>query len=124
MADYIVNIAPFINTEFVITSVFGEQPRNHKGLDIATYASAGDNVPLYSMCNGQVVLKSFDANGYGNYLIMKDSQTGMGFLYAHLKYPSNKNVGDNVLINEQVGIEGDTRICHRNTLTFRDARYI
>lgn len=60
------------------------------------------------MCNGEVVLKSYDDDGYGNYLIMKDSQTGMGFLYAHLRDPSNKNVGDSVYIGEQVGIEGTT----------------
>lgn len=60
------------------------------------------------MCNGEVVLKSYDEDGYGNYLIMKDSQTGMGFLYAHLKEPSVKNVGDTVRIGEFVGIEGTT----------------
>ena len=30
MADYILSKAPFINVEFIITSVFGEQPRNHR----------------------------------------------------------------------------------------------
>ena len=60
------------------------------------------------MCNGEVVLKSYDEDGYGYYIIMKDSQTGMGFLYAHLKEPSPKNVGDTVSIGEFVGIEGTT----------------
>lgn len=93
------------------------------GLDIATYHSAGDNVPLYSMCNGEVVLKSYDADGYGYYLIMKDSTTGMGFLYAHLKEPSPKNVGDSVSIGEFVGIEGTTGSSTRNSPSFRNARY-
>ena len=39
---------------------------------------------------------------------MKDSITGMGFLYAHLHQPSLKNVGDSVTIGEQVGLEGTT----------------
>lgn len=108
MADYEARIAPFINIEFVVTSEWWEQPRNHRGLDIATYHSAGTNVPVYSMCNGTVVLKSYDADGYGNYLIMKDSTTGMGFLYAHLRDPTPKNVGDTVSIGEAVGIEGTT----------------
>ncbi|MEE1059239.1 MAG: M23 family metallopeptidase [Treponema sp.] len=108
MADYDARIAPFINIEFVVTSEFWEQPRNHRGLDIATYHSAGDNVPLYSMCNGEVILKSYDTDGYGNYIIMKDSSTGLGFLYGHLRDPSNKNVGDQVSLGEQVGIEGTT----------------
>lgn len=46
--------------------------------------------------------------GYGNYIIMKDSTTGMGFLYAHLHEPSNLNVGDSVQIGQQVGLEGTT----------------
>lgn len=108
MADYNARIAPFINIEFVVTSEWWEQPRNHRGLDIATYHSAGDNVPVYSMCNGIVVLKSYDADGYGYYIIMKDSITGMGFLYAHLREESPKNVGDIVQIGEYVGIEGTT----------------
>lgn len=39
---------------------------------------------------------------------MKDSQTGMGFLYGHMRDRSNKNVGDTVRQGEQVGIEGTT----------------
>lgn len=107
MADYEARIAPFINVTFYVTSEWWEQPRNHRGLDIATPSSLG-NVPLYSMCNGTVVHKAFDENGYGNYIIMKDSITGMGFLYAHLHEPSNKNVGESVTLGEQVGLEGTT----------------
>ena len=101
-------IAPFINIEFVVTSEWWEQPRNHRGLDIATYISAGTNVPLFSMCNGTVVTKAWDEGGYGNYIIMKEANTGMGFLYAHMRDASNKNVGDAVQIGEQVGVEGTT----------------
>lgn len=36
MAQYEARIAPFINIEFWITSEWWEQPRNHRGLDIAT----------------------------------------------------------------------------------------
>lgn len=107
MADYEARIAPFINVIFYVTSVWWEEPRNHRGLDIATPSSLG-NVPLYSMCNGTVVHKAFDSGGYGNYIIMKDTQTGMGFLYAHLHQPSNKNVGDSVTLGEEVGLEGTT----------------
>lgn len=107
MADYEARIAPFINITFYVTSEWWEQPRNHRGLDIATPSSMG-NVPLYSMCNGTVILKSYDHDGYGNYLIMKDSQTQMGFLYAHLNEPTPLNVGDNVQIGSFVGNEGTT----------------
>ena len=35
MADYKARIAPIINEEFTVTSVWWELPRNHKGLDIS-----------------------------------------------------------------------------------------
>lgn len=107
MADYEARIAPFINVIFYVTSVWWEEPRNHRGLDIATPSSLG-NVPLYSMCNGKVVHKDYDADGYGNYLIMKDDTTGMGFLYGHLNEPTPLNVGDPVQIGQFVGNEGTT----------------
>lgn len=107
MADYEANIAPFINVTFYVTSVWWEEPRNHRGLDIATPSSLG-NVPLYSMCNGFVYYKGYDEGGYGNYLIMKDTATGMGFLYAHLNEPTFLNVGDTVQIGSLVGYEGTT----------------
>lgn len=107
MADYEARIAPFINETFYVTSEWWEQPRNHRGLDIATPSSLG-NVPLYSMCDGTVVHKAYDADGYGNYLIMKDASTGMGFLYAHLSEPTPLSLGDTVQIGQQVGNEGTT----------------
>lgn len=108
MAQYNARIAPFIKIEFVVTSEWWEQPRNHRGLDLATYISAGTNVPLYSMCNGTVVTNAYDSGGYGNYIIMKDDETGMGFLYGHMRDPSSKSVGSKVQLGEQVGIEGTT----------------
>lgn len=104
MADYNARIAPFINVTFYVTSEWWE-PRSyyHKGLDIST----GGNDPLYSMFNGRVILKSFDADGFGNYIIIKDDATGVASLYGHMKSVS-VNQGDNVTIGQQVGIEGTT----------------
>lgn len=107
MADYEARIAPFINQEFWITSEWWEEPRNHRGLDIATPSSLG-NVPLYSMCNGTIVYNGYDVGGYGNYIIMKDSTTNMGFLYGHLHEPSPLSVGSQVAIGQYVGLEGTT----------------
>lgn len=124
MADYNARIAPFINIEFVVTSEWWEQPRNHRGLDIATYHSAGNNVPVYSMCNGTVVLKSYDEDGYGNYLIMKDDNTGMGFLYGHLRDTTPLNVGDKVQIGTFVRYRRYNWKFYRYTFARRNARYI
>lgn len=105
MADYEARIAPFINVTFYVTSVWWEEPRNHRGLDIAT-PDPGNN--LYSMCNGTLIRKDYDTGGYGNYIIMKDDTTKMGFLYAHMREQSPLNVGDKITIGQYVGHEGTT----------------
>lgn len=46
--------------------------------------------------------------GIGNYIIMKDDITGMGFLYAHMKEPTMLKVGDKVKIGTLLGYEGTT----------------
>lgn len=107
MADYQARIAPFINQEFWVTSPFWEQPRNHRGLDIATAYSAG-NAPLYSMCNGTIIYNGYDSGGYGWYIIMKDSTTNMGFLYGHMSQQSTLPVGSIITIGQLVGYEGTT----------------
>lgn len=103
-AGYVARIAPFIRKVFTVTSEFWEQPRNHRGLDIST----GAEDTLYSMCNGQVVLVGFDPNGYGNYLIMKENVTGLGFLYGHLRDVPMVRQGDTIYKGQPVGIEGTT----------------
>ena len=102
MADYNANIAPFINEVFYVTSVFGEQPRNHKGLDIST----GTNSPVFSTVDG-IVVRSDLSTSYGNIIIIK-ATNGIGHLFAHLRDLPLKNVGDTVVIGEQVGVEGST----------------
>lgn len=105
MATQNVRILPFINTPARITSIFWEDRggRPHRGVDL----SASGNVPLYSMCNGSIILKGYDSTGYGNYIIIKDSLSGLGFLYAHLDQVSVFQ-GDNVVIGQQVGTQGTT----------------
>lgn len=107
MADYNARIAPFIDITFYVTSIFGIQPsRTHRGLDIATATSAG-YVPMYSMCNGTVIRNRWD-DSYGNYLILKDNDYGIGFLFAHMNEPSPLSEGDSVVIGQYIGDEGTT----------------
>ena len=103
MADYKARIAPIINEEFTDTSVWWELPRNHKGLDIST----GRNSPLYSMAKGQVVRSDYSSS-YGNVLIIKDVNTKMGFLYAHMKDLPLVKYGEFVDVGTLVGYEGTT----------------
>ena len=104
VADYVARIAPFIRKKFIITSEFWEQPRVHKGLDIST----GAEDTLYSMCTGEVIYVGYDANGYGNYLIMKEDGTGLGFLYGHLRDVPLVSQGSRIYKGQPVGIEGST----------------
>lgn len=106
MAVQNVRILPFINKQARITSIFWEDRggRPHRGVDLS---ASGSNVPLYSMCNGQVILKAFDSTGFGNYIIMKDDTTKLGFLYAHMSSVL-VNQGDSVTNGMQVGIQGST----------------
>ena len=106
MARQNVRILPFINTPAYITSIFWEDRggRPHRGVDLS---ANGNNVPLYSMCTGSVILKAYDASGFGNYIIMKDSVTNLGFLYAHMASVS-VNQGDSITKGDQVGIQGAT----------------
>lgn len=97
MADYKAKIAPFINEVFYVTTVWWSGDPPHRGIDIATAHSAG-NAPLYSIVNGTIIRKENNHASYGNYIIMKSSENGQGFLYAHMAEPALVNVGDTVVI--------------------------
>lgn len=115
MADYNANIAPFINRTFWVTSEFWEErpgPRYHKGLDIAVpyNIESPTDVFVYSMCNGTCIYTGYDADGYGNYTIIK-SDDGIGFLHGHLRipnFPRLVEMGDRVVIGQAIGYEGST----------------
>lgn len=59
------------------------------------------------MTNGSVILKQYDAGGFGNYIIIKGDD-GKGFLYGHMREASPLSVGDRVEIGTYVGHEGTT----------------
>lgn len=118
MADYNANIAPFINQTFWVTSEFWEVrsdgqggTRYHKGLDIAVpMETPTTDVFVYSMCNGECIFTGYDADGYGNYTIIK-SDEGIGFLHGHLRIPEMPRLveeGDRVVIGQPIGYQGST----------------
>lgn len=79
----------------------------HSGLDISTGTGIrGSN--LYSICTGTVIGKGYQANGYGNYIIIKDNYSDYAFLFGHMYEPALKNIGETVQLGEQFGIEGAT----------------
>lgn len=109
MADYVAKIAPFINKIFYVTAQAGVYPDGsyHSGVDIST-GTGVKGANLYSICNGRVINKGYEENGYGNYIIIKDNKSEYAFLFAHMYQASNKNINDTIQIGEQFGIEGAT----------------
>lgn len=98
-------VAPFINVTFYVTGEYGVQRPDHMhvGVDLAT--SSPEN--LYSIFDGTVIDKDY-SSVRGNYIIVKDNNSNLAFLYQHMQNASNKNIGDSVQIGELVGIEGTT----------------
>ena len=60
------------------------------------------------MVNGTIVRNAYNEGGYGNYIIIKDNETGMGFLYGHMRERSPLAEGSQVVIGQYVGHEGAT----------------
>lgn len=106
MADYQARVAPFINETFYVT---GAQPYYddgtiHGGFDVST----GDNSPVYAMLGGTVIYSQYNTGGYGNMIIIRDPLSGTSILYAHFRDLPFFSVGQTVLPQQQIGVEGTT----------------
>lgn len=91
-----------------ITSMFGlrDAPKsgastNHKGIDIS--GNVGDSV--ISMIGGKVTKVAYDADGYGNYVIVENN--GVSELFGHLSSVTVK-VGDVISQSGKIGTVGST----------------
>lgn len=114
-----------------VTSLFMEKRDNgkyHKGIDLS-YGS-GKSGPIYAAADGIVVLKRFNAGGYGHYICIGhkdgDGKQVCVSLYAHMKSASNVNLGDKVTQGQVVGQVGNTGHSKGNHLHFeiREASFI
>lgn len=106
MAQYNANVAPLINIEFTVTAAQPYYPSGsiHGGLDIST----GANDPIYTMTGGRVLYSDYNTGGYGNMVIIQDQTTGVTLLYAHMRDRPMVYVGQTVLPQQQIGVEGTT----------------
>jgi len=102
-------IWPLKDVRGYITSYFGPTTHPftkrwylHKGIDIAY--SRGTK--LVSTADGKVIEKGFEANGYGNYIVIKHKY-GFYTRYAHLDKVYVKE-GQNVLQGAVIGTLGNT----------------
>lgn len=75
---------------------------NHKGIDIAAPTGA----KIIASNGGKVVTSSYDANGYGNYVII-DHGGGKMTVYGHMSKRS-VSVGQTVTKGQQIGLVGST----------------
>lgn len=109
-----VNLAPFINKEFLVTGAWGE-PRTghiHAGIDLQTREAyqTGIGQPVYSMSNGIVtrVDQTNQGTGYGALCIVWNTDNNDLWLYGDLSDNTVMvNVGDRVLQGQQISIEGN-----------------
>lgn len=89
----------------LINSLYGYRARfkrNHYGLDIKGYT--GDTI--YAAFSGKVRVRKYDANGFGNYLVVRHPN-GLETVYGHL---SKQLVSENqeVKSGQPIGLCGNT----------------
>ena len=82
--------------------IYGDM-RMHNGVDIAP---PGPGYYVGLKVPGKVTLKSNDARGYGNFVIITSQQTGMSYMFAHMA-TIDVNVGDEYT-GQPIGEMGNT----------------
>ena len=103
--SFLINLKHFCmpTTSKVITSNFGRRwGRMHKGIDIKVYI--GDTIR--SAFSGKVRIVKYEANGYGNYVVIRH-YNGLETIYGHM---SKHLVKENQIVKagEPIGLGGNT----------------
>lgn len=103
--SFLINLRHFCmpTTSKVITSNFGRRwGRMHKGLDIKVYI--GDTIR--AAFAGKVRIVKYEANGYGNYVVIRH-YNGLETIYGHM---SKHLVEENQTVNpgDPIGLGGNT----------------
>ena len=91
-----------------VTSKYGARGSGfHSGLDLGakTRGVAGDSI--FAVERGKVVFVGYDANGYGNYLIIEHTALNYCTLYAHMSKVI-QSVGNTVDAGQIIGLMGTT----------------
>ena len=87
----------------VITSNFGRRwGRMHKGLDIKVYT--GDTIR--AAFDGKVRMAQYEANGYGNYVVIRHNN-GLETIYGHMSKPLVRE-NQEVKAGTPIGLGGNT----------------
>ena len=76
----------------------------HQGQDVA--AACGTR--LVAAQGGNVVTRSYQADGAGNYIVIRGKGSGKDYVYMHMKGPGPFSKGDKVRTGQQIGKVGTT----------------
>ena len=103
--SFLINLKHFCmpTTSKVITSNFGRRwGRMHKGIDVKVYI--GDTIR--SAFSGKVRIVKYEANGYGNYVVIRH-YNGLETIYGHM---SKHLVKENQIVKagDPIGLGGNT----------------
>lgn len=100
-----------VHSDTILTAVYGETgsswSRFHTGTDFAPYGETPARPPLFSVCSGVVVSKTYDGT-LGHQILIRDFSTNYYWRYCHMTSESPLSVNDTVTTSTQVGIMGDT----------------
>jgi murein DD-endopeptidase MepM/ murein hydrolase activator NlpD len=107
----IPNIWPIKGGIGHISQLFGENPNPftgenyvHRGIDLSTYRQ-GD--PVVATADGQVVSANYDANGFGNFVVIRHKH-GFYTRYGHLLTLARVKTGQRVEQGDVIGYIGNT----------------
>ncbi len=98
-----------ISSFYGVRQLFGKY-NFHDGIDIPAVI----NTPVYTIQNGIVKYIGFDANGYGNYIIILHTNSYKS-LYGHLSGEYTINTGDKVNAGQLIGFVG-SKVLSNNML--------
>ncbi len=103
--SFLINLRHFCmpTTSRIITSDYGKRwGRMHKGLDIKVYI--GDTIR--AAFSGKVRIVRYEANGYGNYVVIRHNN-GLETIYGHM---SKQLVDENQFVKagDPIGLGGNT----------------
>lgn len=108
-SSYDINVSnfamPIKKDRIIVTSNFGYRPRfrrMHKGIDLKL--ATGDTV--YAAFTGKVRVAEYEANGYGNFVVMRH-HNGLETVYGHMSKILVKT-DQFVKKGEAIGLGGNT----------------
>lgn len=110
MARQNVNNLPFHNVDVLIVGKFGEPFNGQTNYGVCFTLINDEDV--YSMINGQVISVVNNDYNLGNYLIIKENNTGYGFLYGNM---------DTITVIQNSFVSNGTQV---GTQSWRDVFYL